>query len=90
MCEGWLWRNEQQLICWDKWRLHSQQSFLQKEKNPLHEMTWIFLGYRWLVYSCCLPKAIVMSKCSEKVEHFTVSVVVGSGNVDFWIYLPRF
>ena len=32
---------------------HSEHNlFCKKKKNPLHEMTWIFLGYTWLYYVC--------------------------------------
>ena len=66
MCEGWLWRNEQQLIYWETNEDYTlrTQSFLQKEKK-IHYMKW--LESSWVThdytmyYSSCLPKAISTS-----------------------------
>lgn len=67
MCEGWLWRNEQQLIYWETNEDYTlrTQSFLQKEKKSITWNDLNLLGLHMTIlrmyYSSCLPKAISTS-----------------------------
>ena len=61
MCEGWLWRNEQQLIYWEineDYTLRTQ-SFLQKEKKSI---TWNDLNLLGLHMTILCTTQVVCQK----------------------------